>query len=476
MEEVQQAVLSAKRLYDTRSKHADAKRWLRKFSKGIMYYAVILDTLSQHHPEYVSLAWGAMKFIFIGVINHEQLVVELSKALCSMADALPSAQLKNVLYPTEQMKQAVAVLYSHILEILQRAAEWYRGGKIKHLLGSIARPWSLHFSDLVEDLSIAAKKVDELAIGASMAEQRDMHLEQQELRLEQRKTHALLEELKRITEEYQKLSLVAHLNTNQRVCDMQFSQIMTFMATSTECLPSPEVSRKQYQARRNSRQFKKGYGSLKNPVCTRTLQSWADTKHSSTINVCGSFVTRHEAQDFAVDAIDFIAQSQAPLVWILNIHEGRANSDIMLSDVLKALILQILKMNHTMLTERSLSLSAARFQSATTDAEWIALLGTVLEGLPYVYMIIDTEVVGNQYAKWSETFNMLFDELRSRNIGNIIKVALVWYRQKPADLAGVDKTIKIRASAPSGRRPMAVSNWRSRKGPQARLRGLKLSH
>jgi hypothetical protein len=65
MEEVQQAVNSAKRAYDIRKKHADARRWLHKLSKGIMYYAVILDTLAQHHPEYVSLAWGAMKFIFV---------------------------------------------------------------------------------------------------------------------------------------------------------------------------------------------------------------------------------------------------------------------------------------------------------------------------------------------------------------------------------------------------------------------------
>jgi hypothetical protein len=130
--------------------------------------------------------------------------MKLSQALCTVADALPNAELKYIIYPTEQMKRAVAVLYAHILHILQRAAERYRGGKVKHILGSIGRPWALHFNDLVEDISEATRKVDQLAIGASMAEQRDMHLEQQEMRLEQKRTHALLEELKRITEgEYQ---------------------------------------------------------------------------------------------------------------------------------------------------------------------------------------------------------------------------------------------------------------------------------
>jgi hypothetical protein len=43
----------------------DARRWLRKLSKGIMYYASILDVIAQHHPEYVSLVWGAMKFTLV---------------------------------------------------------------------------------------------------------------------------------------------------------------------------------------------------------------------------------------------------------------------------------------------------------------------------------------------------------------------------------------------------------------------------
>jgi len=30
-----------------------------------MYYGKIMDTLAQHHPEYVALVWGAMKFVLI---------------------------------------------------------------------------------------------------------------------------------------------------------------------------------------------------------------------------------------------------------------------------------------------------------------------------------------------------------------------------------------------------------------------------
>jgi hypothetical protein len=30
-----------------------------------MYYGQVLDMLAQHHPEYVSLAWGTLKFILM---------------------------------------------------------------------------------------------------------------------------------------------------------------------------------------------------------------------------------------------------------------------------------------------------------------------------------------------------------------------------------------------------------------------------
>jgi hypothetical protein len=135
-----------------------------------------------------------------GVINHEQLVVELSKALCTIADVLPNSELKNILFPTEQMKHAVAVLYAQILELLERAAQWYKAGKIRHFISSITKPWALQFSDIVDDISIAARRVDQLAISASMVEQRTMNLQQQEMRLEQRLTHEVLIEKKRITE------------------------------------------------------------------------------------------------------------------------------------------------------------------------------------------------------------------------------------------------------------------------------------
>jgi len=62
--DVQDIVEEAKREYEAKGqKRRTALRWLSKLSLGIRYYGQALDTLAQHHPEYVALAWGAIKFV-----------------------------------------------------------------------------------------------------------------------------------------------------------------------------------------------------------------------------------------------------------------------------------------------------------------------------------------------------------------------------------------------------------------------------
>jgi hypothetical protein len=63
--DVEQAVQTAKMKYEKKAPKSRARRWLAICSSRLMHYSVIMDTLSQHHPEYVSLAWGALKFLFI---------------------------------------------------------------------------------------------------------------------------------------------------------------------------------------------------------------------------------------------------------------------------------------------------------------------------------------------------------------------------------------------------------------------------
>jgi hypothetical protein len=53
-----------KQEYDNKPE-SKARKWLVIFSGKVIYYGTVLDVLVQQYPEYVSLAWGTMKFLFI---------------------------------------------------------------------------------------------------------------------------------------------------------------------------------------------------------------------------------------------------------------------------------------------------------------------------------------------------------------------------------------------------------------------------
>lgn len=64
IEDIQATIASIKESYDERPGRWQATRdILRAVSERVIYYGNIFDILAQHHPEYVSLAWGTLKFV-----------------------------------------------------------------------------------------------------------------------------------------------------------------------------------------------------------------------------------------------------------------------------------------------------------------------------------------------------------------------------------------------------------------------------
>jgi hypothetical protein len=53
------------REYSSKRHKQKSARLLAKVSSRILYYGNVLDMISQHHPEYVALAWGSAKFVLM---------------------------------------------------------------------------------------------------------------------------------------------------------------------------------------------------------------------------------------------------------------------------------------------------------------------------------------------------------------------------------------------------------------------------
>lgn len=254
------------------------------------------------------------------------------------------------------------------------------------------------------------------------------------------------------------------------MCEVQFSQILSFIATSP--LPGPELSRQFYTSRRNRRRRKNGssgeIAALGNAV---QLHEWALDRSSSMIAVRGSFSTRHTVRDFAADVIDSISVTNNPVVWALN-SGNNTTIDYTPIDVLKQIVSQALQQNHTLLNERSAALNAARFQSAVTENEWFSLVGSALEGLQTIYIVIDLEVIAHAIStdtSWSEAFLQLFDEFRARNLRIRVKVLFVSSRgSQSCHLSGCERRNVL--GIPRHRSPRVTKQTHSNQGRKRRQR------
>ena len=244
------------------------------------------------------------------------------------------------------------------------------------------------------------------------------------------------------------------IDSRRRTCEIQFSQILTFTACTS--LPNPEETFHHCQFLSKRRRLC-ATGDAGLSWRSYKLKEWASSTTSSLIMVKGSCLTRHETKDFAADIVGLLHSIEIPVVWTLSAKaEGSLNwrSPI---DVLKQLVLQVLQLNHSLLNDQSPALNAARFQSASTESDWFGLLGSVLEGLSQIYIVIDAEVLSREFCSqisWPNAFLQVFETLAAGCHKTIVKVVLVSFGNSPylesASAALLnDVTIKI----DNGRRP-----------------------
>jgi len=223
-----------------------------------------------------------------------------------------------------------------------------------------------------------------------------------------------------------KLQFSGLIDTNRKISRIELSQIMSFLSSST--LPSPDAVRNTLSISRKIRlrQATDSQSLYHSPV----LQEWGSLAMSSQLLIEGPFVKRHAIRDFAVDVIDLVTSANIPTAWALA-SKGTciSSEEAVSSDMIKYLASQVLTLNQTLMDERSASLCARRFQSARTEKEWFALLGSVMQGLEQVYLVIDLDLVdrlgGAGRTCWLSEFPKFFDLLRQRSETVAVKVAFV---------------------------------------------------
>ncbi|KAH0565970.1 hypothetical protein GP486_000638 [Trichoglossum hirsutum] len=423
IQEVQKAVLDAKKAYDGSSNKKKVQKWLQKFSSQIMYYGAVLDTLAQHHPEYVALAWGTVKFVFIGVLNHAELLVQFSKALAKIGEVLPRTELNAVLYPTSQMKEAITTLYAYIIRFLQQAVKWYKMSPAGRAFSSIRNPFDLSLKDTVEKINECSRAVDQIASAASRAELRDLHIK--------------INELMQVAMRTQSITNAIHVDMQDqksRIWDLQLSQIIELLVIK----PRPEET---YLLCLSIAKRRQNWNAQAGVTLTmaQNLSRWASEAGSSLLIVRAGRRAGPRAKDLATNIISLLLTTPHKVIWFLSTRDP-LDQEPTTKDVLKSLISQALRHNPHPPSLGPDQLSVAQFHSDHTEAEWLDLLCLILKGLPGLFIIVETDKLFQ--TSWNDSGPKLrFIELFQRIVdlvgasGPPVKILIVSYGVSAALLA-----------------------------------------
>jgi hypothetical protein len=152
-------------------------------------------------------------------------------------------------------------------------------------------------------------------------------------------------------------------------------------------------------------------------------------------------------------------------LWILKSGDSTNLQKPPTVDLLKCLVSQAVRLNVKLHTESSMSQSCMKFQTAMTEDEWVNVLGSVLAGLPHLYIVVDVETLGPAFAdinadfSWPSSFLNLFRGLTDRGIQTQVQVMLISY--------GSEVFAKASHVGPGH---LVVNMGRSRKSPSAQRR------
>ncbi|WAO88765.1 Hypothetical protein NCS54_00612700 [Fusarium falciforme] len=508
LEDVQKAVDEAMAKYEAKAESSKTRKWLQRFSETICHYSQVLDVFVQHHPEYVALAWGTMKLVFISAVNHLETLELLSTSLLEVAQRLPRAKVLSMLYPTKEIRVAVERLFAAILEFLMMAHSWLNESKFRHIYHSFTRPHELRYKKLLERMANCTNEINEWADVGVRTEIRIMHtgfISQLEkaitavqnstsdtehriegltravsnLRDEVRQQHKLFmhnlevsrsgtgtDQIIARIEALHSITTSGQLNTNQQLSELQLSQALNSFSQQFE---DPDRCFKQNLFFRNRRASGRG-----NPISTNEfwlspkLAKWSSGSSSSLAIIKGTFTLRSAIQDFGVNVIEALSTCTVSTLWALaSSRKSRSSPTLTTTDLVKYLTYQALKLPGVVQTEKQMSWRYLQLQTARTLREWLTLFKHIIEGLGgQVYMIVDLSMAGSllesvEGLNFIQEMSQVLSDVSEKEKGTKIKMVFLayeaeWFRLIPRALS--DRVITVRSMRTGRQRGKEMRN------------------
>ncbi|KAI0861283.1 hypothetical protein F4860DRAFT_524408 [Xylaria cubensis] len=385
---------------DGRASHQKTTKWLHKISTRLMYYEKVIDTIAQHHAEYVSLVWGSIKFILVGIINYAELVEEFGVAWIEIGDILHDIKLDVHLHDTTRILHLYSEMYAHITEFLFRAIRWYKRSTTKRALQAIVNPWQLKYKDILLKIQSCSKTITYLSSAESRLEVRQINQHVAALRTQQESLETVIKDIQRrlgvkeaVMDTVLKTvtankSISERVNNHIEEIKPSIYAIEVKLQGLLEGVVDPNIGLQKAQAVA----LRRRHSSLSQPSIrlVSLLSRWISASNQSLLILQSSARARDVAKDLSINTLAELQKADYKVLWAYQ-QPTSGNASDSSASVLKSLIYQIATCNPQTTFDFPRPLRTSQEGSSCTLPELQDLLGILLCKFGRCFIIVETQ-------------------------------------------------------------------------------------
>ncbi|KAK4204695.1 hypothetical protein QBC40DRAFT_261326 [Triangularia verruculosa] len=128
------------------------KDGLQQFCRTTLHYGQVMDTLAQHHPEWVSLAWGTVKLFLMIPIEYQKIQESVASNLAQIGSKLQLIGLLMRFFPTDNIVDATSAVYAAIAEFLEVSLRWLGNSWLVRTMKTVAVPFNTRLGPILDKI------------------------------------------------------------------------------------------------------------------------------------------------------------------------------------------------------------------------------------------------------------------------------------------------------------------------------------
>lgn len=157
------------------------------------------------------------------------------------------------------------------------------------------------------------------------------------------------------------------------------------------------------------------------------LRDWMANDDSSIINLEARGM-RTSSRDLSADLLKALLEAEIPVAWIL--PGSIDDEDSTMEQLFASLILQIIKVNPTVLSDQAHRISVAHFKGEHSMDDWFSLLGRCLKGVKKIFLVLDLvfirKVLQRDHSMQIDVFIQKLEDICQTQQGVLKIIILTW--------------------------------------------------